>query len=161
MNQSELLFKFPYKMYTQRDWAKVKKEEEENINLEIDNDLLAPNYAIGWEYVFIDEIIGWSSSFSYPRSIEDVKELGADLTTISLKNGKDLVCLWDVNKFIIKYDNHINKIKEFQAKNLQDETENKVKNIKKLLEDNLVKIMEEYKSNGIHVSEEEILSELT
>lgn len=149
MKFTDRFFKFPYKMYTRKDWDNLEKIEERNKDNNIDEDLPEPPFSIGTKSVLPDEIIGYETSFSYGKTIDEVNISGPDLTHVVLKNGVGLSCLWSIEEFEKNLNEFVEKLNEIEVKTFMDETKERSVKIREILEEELSEIKEEYEKQGL------------
>ena len=135
MKFSENFFRFPVKIYTDKDWNSVEKSIELNTEIE------EPPYYKGTHYCLIDEIVNISSSCS---AFDSADGSFAPRSLITLRNGRVYFCLWSVDKFIEKLDKFA---EDLENKNIEEQ----IIKIKKKLEENLTELVKEYEKNNIKI----------
>jgi hypothetical protein len=136
-------------MYTRKDWEKLEEEEEENKDNNIKKDLPEPPFTVGTKAVLPEEIVGYETSFSYGKTLEEVNIAGPDLTHVVLKNGIGLACLWSIEDFESNLNKFIKKQKQDELDSLIEETKEKAIQIRQILEEELSSIKEQYEKEGI------------
>lgn len=156
MKQSELLFKFPYKMTSQVDWDYYLKKHSDNVEAGERKKLEVPEYAIGYELVDIDEIIGFSSSFSRGATIREIQQTGGDTTFVLLKNGRDLTSAWSLQEFTEQYDAHYDKLEALTDEKIKEEAEKRAEMYRVILEERLKEVKEKYAEHGINLDSTDI-----
>lgn len=142
--KSNYFFKFPCKIYRSRELREFL-ENSENSYYSPEKE---PEYVIGIEAIDINEIVGYSSAFSLGKS-DELNE--PDCTSVYLKNGKELICLWELEAFEKEYDKHIEKIRKIQVEEEVQEIEKRANAVRESLERNLQDILDRYKENGIKI----------
>lgn len=112
MKPSQRKFKFPIRVLNPIE-AESDAKLNRILNREIGNVL---DYVITNVHVPISQVIEWRESFTYSRTIEDVKRNGCDTTVVHLMLTGECTCDWPVAKFMKEYDKHYAKLKREKRK---------------------------------------------
>ncbi len=104
MKYSELRFEMPVRLFHDED-------DEDKIMKQLDNGEM-PEYVIGYQRHFIEDIRSWGDAYTAVRTPESVKKKGFDSTRVDLVDGDTFICSWKRSKFEEKYDEHMGRLKE-------------------------------------------------
>ena len=153
MKYSEQFFKFPIKIYSDKDWKKIEQIEktEDSTGTDMSHMKEEPDAAKGWRYIMIEDILSVSCTFSYFRNINDVKEEGFDLTKVDTRYGLTYVSIWPPEKFIAKMDEFINSMKDKSEEENKKRVEDNIMYIREKLKEGLDDILKEYEKHGIPI----------
>lgn len=160
MTHTEKFFKFPFKMYRNYDWKQYIHRQNKEIEDETGVVHDPPTYAIGYQAIDIDKIVGYCEAFSEGSQITDIQTNGGDCTLVELDNGKEIPCTWSVAEFEKNYNdfkemlkNHYLELEKEQQKVREEEflqeTEKRTLVIKEMLEKHLSQLKEEYAKMNI------------
>ena len=115
MKTTELMFRFPIVVYDGIEMAKREKKEYES-EIPVNGVM---EYAIGYTAVPIDEIKAWCDMWRKGVQIGDIKakikegKRGFDSTCVMTESLGDFHCSWAMDKFELKYNEHIEKLESY------------------------------------------------
>lgn len=111
---SSRYFAFPTTVYLSDDVSRTNELEEMGVTA-------VPEGASGVARCLPEDILTWYDSFSRPRTIEDVKQNGFDITHIVLKGGEQFQCNWDRKTFEKRLDAHVQKVEQYDRLNMEEQ----------------------------------------
>lgn len=151
MKYSEALFKFPCKIYKSRDWLEIREieEKEKSTGANLDDQKQEPQYAIGYIYIYPEDIRGIEPTFSYFKTIDEVIATGCDSTRIELKDGRFYVSIWPTDEFLAQLDEHEETLQAKIDEERDLRTQQYINNIRTQLEEKLAPVVQQYQSQGI------------
>lgn len=151
MKYSEALFRFPCKIYKGRDWLEIREieERENSTGANLDDQKQEPQYAIGYVYVYPENIKGIEPSFSYFKSIDEVIANGCDCTRIQLDDGRFYISIWPTDEFLENLDEHEERLQAKIDEERDLKTQQYINTIKLQLEEKLGPVVQQYKNQGI------------